>query len=49
MQPPAPAIKKKKFAWSDADENEIREYCKYNFLVNTYIDAREKRMNIDEN
>ncbi len=44
MPPPSAPIKKKKFVWSDADENEIKDYCK-NYLFYSYltIDLRDKR------
>jgi hypothetical protein len=33
MAPPSAPIKKKKFVWSDADENEIKDYCKKIILI----------------
>ena len=38
MPPPSAPIKKKKFVWSDADENEIKDYCKYEIsFIQYYI------------
>ncbi len=48
MPPPAAPIKKKKFMWTDADENELKDFCKY-FITYCYLDLREKRAHIDEN
>lgn len=42
--------KKKKFVWTDADENEMRDYCKIPIYDNSlYLDLNEKKHNMDEN
>jgi hypothetical protein len=50
MGPPSAPIKKKKFTWSDADENEIRDYCKLKYDSCTiFLDLRDKRSGQDDN
>lgn len=50
MPPPNAVVpKKKKFVWTDADENDIKETCNEQIFLNYSLDLREKRANIDEN
>ena len=49
MPPPQVPIKKKKFVWSDADENEIRDYCKSIIYQKfRFLDLRDKRSGQDD-
>ena len=50
--PPLVPEKRKKFVWTDANEEEMRDTCKellFSYQDYSTIDLNEKRMNMDEN